>query len=175
MKLSVGQMISGFRVQRAGECRETGGNTFYLEHELTGAKVFWLDNGSENMVFSITFRTLPEDSTGVFHILEHSVLCGSNKYPMKEPFVELLKSSMNTFLNAMTYPERTVYPAASCNRHDFFNLLEVYWDAVFHPNITRQGFAQEGWHYELNGGKGVEKLIRNGIVLNEMTGYYSSF
>ncbi len=172
MKLSVGQMINGFRVQRAGECLETGGNTFYLEHVHTGAKVFWLDNGSENMVFSITFRTLPEDSTGVFHILEHSVLCGSKKYPMKEPFVELLKSSMNTFLNAMTFPDMTMYPVSSRNPRDLMNLTAVYLDAVFAPLVLsdRKRFCQEGWHIDRNEDGNPEY---RGVVFNEMKGAMS--
>ena len=172
MKFSTNQTISGFRVLRAGECREAGGNTVYLEHVHTGAKVFWLDNRAENMVFSITFRTLPEDSTGVFHILEHSVLCGSRKYQMKEPFVELLKSSMNTFLNAMTFPDMTMYPVASRNPRDLMNLTEVYLDAVFAPLVLsdRKRFCQEGWHIDRDEEGNPEY---RGVVFNEMKGAMS--
>ena len=172
MKYTEGQTISGFRVCRAGECREAGGNAIYMEHIRTGAKVFWLDNGAENMVFSITFRTLPEDSTGVFHILEHSVLCGSRKYPMKEPFVELLKSSMNTFLNAMTFPDMTMYPVSSRNPRDLMNLTAVYLDAVFAPLVLtdRKRFCQEGWHIDRDE---EGKPEYRGVVFNEMKGAMS--
>lgn len=172
MKYTENQIVSGFRVCRAAECRETGGNTFCMEHVKTGAKVFWLDNGAENMVFSITFRTLPEDSTGVFHILEHSVLCGSRKYPMKEPFVELLKTSMNTFLNAMTFPDMTMYPVSSRNPRDLMNLTEVYLDAVFAPLVIsdRKRFCQEGWHIDRDG---EGKAEYRGVVFNEMKGSLS--
>jgi len=172
MKYAEKQAVCGFRVLRAAESREAGGNTFLLEHERTGAKVFWLDNGAENMVFSITFRTLPEDSTGVFHILEHSVLCGSRKYPMKEPFVELLKSSMNTFLNAMTFPDMTMYPVSSRNPRDLMNLATVYLDAVFAPLVTedRKRFCQEGCHIDRDGDGNPEY---RGVVFNEMKGSMS--
>ena len=172
MEYTKGLRAHGFRVIRAGENREAGGNTVLLEHERTGAKVFWLDNGQENMVFSITFRTLPEDSTGVFHILEHSVLCGSGKYPMKEPFVELLKGSMNTFLNAMTFPDMTMYPVASRNPRDLMNLASVYMDAVFDPlSISdRKRFCQEGWHIDRNENGEAEY---RGVVYNEMKGSMS--
>ena len=143
-----------------------------LEHAQTGAQVFWADNGSENMVFSVTFRTLPEDDTGVFHILEHSVLCGSRKYPVKEPFVELLKSSMNTFLNAMTFPDMTMYPVSSRNPRDLLNLAGVYLDAVFAPLVIQdpKRFRQEGWHIDRNeDGAPVFK----GVVYNEMKGAMS--
>ena len=129
------QKQNGFIVLETRESDELRGRTVLLEHEKTGAQVFWVDNGAENMVFSVTFRTLPEDSTGVFHILEHSVLCGSEKYPVKEPFVELLKSSMNTFLNALTFQDMTMYPVASRNPRDLLNLVGVYLDAVFAPKV----------------------------------------
>ena len=148
MNYHVNQTVHGFRVHKAEQSRDPEGNAVLMEHVRTGARLFWLDNGAENMVFSIAFRTLPEDSTGVFHILEHSVLCGSEKYPMKEPFVELLKSSMNTFLNAMTFPDMTMYPVSSRNPRDLMNLTEVYLDAVFAPVSLkdRKRFCQEGWH-----------------------------
>ena len=144
-----------------------------LRHKKTGARVCLLSNDDENKVFYIGFRTPPEDSTGVAHINEHSVLCGSEKYPVKDPFVELAKGSLNTFLNAMTYPDKTIYPVASCNDKDFANLMDVYLDAVFHPNIykERKIFEQEGWHYEADEDG---NLIYNGVVYNEMKGAYSS-
>ncbi|MCR5283675.1 MAG: insulinase family protein [Lachnospiraceae bacterium] len=144
-----------------------------LRHKKTGARVCLLSNDDENKVFYIGFRTPPEDSTGVAHINEHSVLCGSEKYPVKDPFVELAKGSLNTFLNAMTYPDKTIYPIASCNDKDFANLMDVYLDAVFHPNIYKEKkiFEQEGWHYELDEDG---NLIYNGVVYNEMKGAYSS-
>ena len=144
-----------------------------LRHKKTGARVMLLQNDDANKVFYIGFRTPPEDSTGVAHINEHSVLCGSEKYPVKDPFVELAKGSLNTFLNAMTYPDKTVYPVASCNDKDFANLCDVYLDAVFHPNIYKEKkiFEQEGWHYEVDE---AGKLIYNGVVYNEMKGAYSS-
>ena len=143
-----------------------------MEHDQTGAGVFWVDNASENMVFSIAFRTLPEDSTGVFHILEHSVLCGSEHYPVKEPFVELLKSSMNTFLNAMTFSDMTMYPVSSRNPKDLMNLTQVYLDAVFSPKAVtdKKIFCQEGWHIEPDEGG---KYIFKGVVFNEMKGSMS--
>ena len=135
MTFEKGGKINGFTVKEIRESSELRGRTVLLEHDRTGAGLFWVDNGAENMVFSVTFRTLPEDSTGVFHILEHSVLCGSERYPVKEPFVELLKSSMNTFLNALTFQDMTMYPVASRNPKDLLNLAEVYLDAVFAPAI----------------------------------------
>ena len=121
------------------------------EHKKSGARVLCLKNQDENKVFSIAFRTPATDSTGVAHITEHSVLCGSEKFPLKDPFVELIKGSLNTFLNAMTYPDKTVYPVASTNDKDFQNLMDVYCDAVFHPNCIKNPhtFSQEGWHYTL--------------------------
>lgn len=123
-----------------------------FKHVKTGAQVISVSNKDENKVFGIVFRTPPNDSTGIPHILEHSVLCGSRKYPLKEPFVELLKGSLHTFLNAFTYPDRTCYPVASTNTKDFYNLVDVYLDAVFFPKCVEdvQTFQQEGWHYELN-------------------------
>ncbi len=149
-----------------------GVGTVY-EHLATGARIFTIKNDDINKVFMIGFRTTPKDSTGVPHIMEHSVLCGSGKFPIKDPFVELVKGSLNTFLNAMTYPDKTVYPVASCNEADFRNLMDVYLDAVLDPNIYRERkiFEQEGWHYELDD-KG--ELIYNGVVYNEMKGAFSS-
>ena len=145
-----------------------------LRHKKTGARVALLSNDDENKVFYIGFRTPPKDSTGVAHILEHSVLCGSQKFPLKDPFVELVKGSLNTFLNAMTYPDKTVYPLASCNDTDFQNLCNVYLDAVFHPNIYKEKkiFMQEGWHYEME--DEADELTLNGVVYNEMKGAFSS-
>lgn len=145
-----------------------------LKHKKTGARVALLLNDDENKVFYIGFRTPPTDSTGVAHILEHSVLCGSEHFPVKDPFIELAKGSLNTFLNAMTYPDKTVYPVASCNDKDFKNLVHVYLDAVFYPNIYREEkiFRQEGWHYELESPE--EELKINGVVYNEMKGAFSS-
>lgn len=145
-----------------------------LRHKKTGAKIALLSNDDENKVFYIGFRTPPTDSTGVAHIIEHSVLCGSDKYPVKDPFIELAKGSLNTFLNAITYPDKTVYPIASCNDKDFSNLMDVYLDAVFHPNIYKEKkiFMQEGWHYECESPE--DELTYNGVVYNEMKGAYSS-
>ncbi|MCR4923810.1 MAG: insulinase family protein [Lachnospiraceae bacterium] len=145
-----------------------------LRHKKSGARVFLLSNDDENKVFYIGFRTPPVDSTGLTHILEHSVLCGSKKYPLKDPFVELVKGSLNTFLNAMTYPDKTVYPVASCNDKDFKNLMNVYLDAVFYPNIYKEEkiFRQEGWHYDLRSKE--DELTINGVVYNEMKGAFSS-
>ena len=135
----------------------------------TGAKLMSLVNAEdENKVFGINYRTAPTDSTGIAHILEHSVLCGSEKYPVKEPFVELLKGSLKTFLNAFTYPDKTCYPVASQNLQDFHNLVDVYLDAVFHPRLTPEVLKQEGWHYEVDG----DRLTYKGVVFNEMKGAY---
>jgi Zn-dependent M16 (insulinase) family peptidase len=143
-----------------------------LYRHRTGAELLSLRSEDENKVFGITFKTPPSDSTGIAHILEHSVLCGSEKYPVKEPFVELLKGSLKTFLNAFTYPDRTCYPVASQNEQDFYNLVDVYLDAVFHPRLTPQVLQQEGWHYELENRD--DPLVYKGVVFNEMKGAYSS-
>jgi len=140
-------------------------------HEPTGARLLSLINKDENKVFGISFRTPPSQSNGVAHIIEHSVLCGSRKYPVKEPFVELIKGSLNTFLNAMTYPDKTCYPVASTNLKDFYNLIDVYLDAVFYPNLTEHTFMQEGWHYEID--PATKRLSYKGVVFNEMKGAYS--
>ncbi len=147
---------------------------YLVKHKKSGAKLMLLSNDDENKVFYIGFRTPPKDDTGLPHILEHSVLCGSKKFPAKDPFIELAKGSLNTFLNAMTYPDKTVYPVASCNDKDFQNLMHVYMDAVFYPNIYEKEeiFRQEGWHYDLEDIDG--ELKYNGVVYNEMKGAFSS-
>ncbi|WP_379152659.1 insulinase family protein [Paenibacillus sp. sgz5001063] len=172
--LKTGSIYSGFQVVREEFIREIESSVFTMEHQPSGAKLLFVQNQDDNKVFSVSFRTPPEDSTGVFHILEHSVLCGSDKYPVKEPFVELLKGSMKTFLNAFTFADKTMYPVASRNNKDFSNLMEVYLDSVFKPNIYRQQeiFEQEGWHYELQ--QEQDELIYKGVVYNEMKGSYSS-
>ena len=173
MQMKIGDTLHGFTVTRVREQEELGGRLVEMVYEKTGTELVWVDNGIENKLFSIAFKTLPEDSTGVFHILEHSVLCGSEKYPVREPFVELLKSSMNTFLNAMTFSDKTMYPISSRNARDYLNLTEVYLDAVFAPNILHDPniFYQEGWHIEQeeNG-----TLSYKGVVFNEMKGAMSS-
>ena len=170
--MQVGTRIYGFTVTRIRELPEMEGRLWEMTHDKTGAELCWLDRRDENKAFSIAFKTLPEDSTGVFHILEHSVLCGSDKYPVKEPFVELLKTSLQTFLNTMTYPDKTVYPVSSRNDKDFLNLMDIYLDAVFHPAIYHKPeiFRQEGWRYEGEG----EDLCYQGVVLNEMKGSFGS-
>ncbi len=162
----------GFELIKERRIEEIDTIARYFIHKKTGARLLSLSNKDENKVFGISFRTPPSNSTGVPHILEHSVLCGSRKYPVKEPFVELLKGSMSTFLNAFTYPDKTCYPVASQNVKDFYNLIDVYLDAVFYPRLTRYTFMQEGWHYEL---ESIDSpLSINGIVYNEMKGAYSS-
>ncbi|MBN1106016.1 MAG: insulinase family protein, partial [Deltaproteobacteria bacterium] len=165
-------VIHGFERLRAEEIPELGTSAQLFRHVKTGAELLSLMNDDENKVFGITFRTPPNDSTGLPHILEHSVLCGSRKYPVKEPFVELLKGSLKTFLNAMTYPDKTCYPVASQNVQDFYNLIDVYLDAVFYPRITPFVLRQEGWHLEAEGGG--QNLIYRGVVFSEMKGAYSS-
>lgn len=165
-------MAHGFVLKEERTIEEIAAVAYIYEHEKTGARVLSVVNDDENKVFGISFRTPPKDSTGVAHILEHSVLCGSRKYPLKEPFVELLKGSLQTFLNAMTFPDKTCYPVASQNVQDFYNLVDVYLDAVFYPRITPEIFAQEGWHYELEHPD--DPLVYKGVVFNEMKGVYSS-
>ncbi len=169
----IGESLHGFTVTRIRHSEELHGRLVELEYQKTKTPLVWIDNGCENKLFSITFKTLPENSTGVFHILEHSVLCGSAKYPVREPFVELLKSSMNTFLNAMTFADKTMYPVSSRNTRDFLNLTEVYLDAVFAPRILTDPniFCQEGWHIE-QAEDGT--LSYKGVVFNEMKGAMSS-
>ena len=166
--------IKEYELIEEREVSDLNSRGFILKHIKSGARLMLLSNDDENKVFAIGFRTPPADSTGVAHIIEHSVLCGSQKYPVKDPFIEMVKCSMATFINAMTYSDRTVYPAASCNAKDFFNLLSVYWDAVFHPLLTREAFSQEGWHYDFLD-KRRKKLTANGVVFNEMSGYYADF
>ena len=172
MELNVGSKIKGFTVTRIREDKEIAGRLVEMVHDHSGAGLAWVDNKDDNKLFSITFKTLPENSTGVFHILEHSVLCGSDKYPVKEPFVDLLKSSMNTFLNAMTFQDKTMYPISSRNEKDFLNLTSVYLDAVFAPAILKNPniFYQEGWHIEQSEDR---KLSYKGVVFNEMKGAVS--
>lgn len=168
------EKLSAYRVVEHKTIEEMQSEGIVLEHKKTKARLFLVSNDDENKVFCIGFRTPPDNDCGLPHILEHSVLCGSDKFPLKDPFVELVKGSLNTFLNAMTYPDKTVYPVASCNDKDFQNLMDVYMDAVLHPNIYKEEkiFRQEGWHYELES-KGAP-LIYNGVVYNEMKGAYSS-
>ena len=156
------------------DLKDINSKGYLLRHKKSGARISLIENDDENKVFYIGFRTPSLDSTGAAHILEHSVLCGSKKYPVKDPFVELVKSSLNTFLNAMTYPDKTIYPVASCNDKDFQNLVEVYMDAVFYPNIAehKEIFCQEGWHYEMEDINA--PLTINGVVYNEMKGAFSS-
>ena len=195
MELSPDQTLHGFTVRTREEVPEIDGVAYVLHHAKSGAKLLYLQNDDVNKAFSITFKTPPADDTGVFHILEHSVLCGSDKFPVKEPFVDLLKSSMQTFLNAMTFPDKTMYPVASTNEQDLLNLMDVYLDAVLHPAIyhKRAIFEQEGWHFELAGDAeadegdsvvgaevarveaedGSARLTLNGVVYNEMKGALS--
>lgn len=166
--------LSAYQVIKEKFVEEMNSQAMILEHKKSGARVFLMSNEDENKVFSIGFRTPPADSTGLPHILEHSVLEGSEKFPVKDPFVELVKGSLNTFLNAMTYPDKTVYPVASCNSKDFQNLMDVYLDGVLHPSIYREPkiFLQEGWHYEMQSPE--DDLTINGVVYNEMKGAFSS-
>ena len=166
--------LSAFTVIERRRITDLNSEGYILKHKKTGANITLLLNDDENKVFYIGFRTPPKDSTGVAHILEHSVLCGSKHFPVKDPFSELAKGSLNTFLNAMTYPDKTVYPVASCNDKDFRNLVHVYLDAVFYPNIYKEDkiFKQEGWHYEMENTE--DELTINGVVYNEMKGAFSS-
>lgn len=167
-------MYNNYKIIKEQELKDINSLGILLKHTKSGAKVLLLKNDDENKSFCIGFRTPPYDDTGLPHILEHSVLCGSRKFPVKEPFVELMKSSLNTFLNAMTFPDKTIYPVASCNDKDFRNLIDVYMDAVLYPNIhsKEEIFRQEGWHYELDAKDG--ELTYNGVVYNEMKGAFSS-
>jgi len=162
----------GFEEIRRTQIAEINSEARIYRHAKTGAELLSLINDDENKVFGITFRTPPADSTGIAHILEHCVLCGSQKFPVKDPFIRLAQGSLNTFLNAMTYPDKTTYPTASQNLQDFYNLIDVYLDAVLHPYISRDILEQEGWHYEINGRD--EPLMFKGVVFNEMKGAYSS-
>lgn len=166
--------LNAYEVLKEEELQDIHSKGWLLRHKKTGARVMLIENSDENKVFNIAFRTPPKNSTGVAHILEHSVLCGSREFPLKDPFVELVKGSLNTFLNAMTYPDKTCYPIASCNDRDFQNLMHVYLDAVFYPNIYKKEeiFRQEGWNYHLEKKEGPLKY--NGVVYNEMKGAFSS-
>lgn len=165
--------IHNFTVQSVTELPEVPGRLWRMNYTKNGADLVWLERDDENKTFAIAFKTVPEDDTGVAHIMEHSVLCGSRKYPVKEPFVDLLKSSLATFLNAMTYPDKTVYPVSSRNNADFLNLVDVYMDAVLHPLSieNRMALDQEGWHYEFDDHG---KLVMNGVVYSEMKGVFSN-
>lgn len=172
--MNINDVVSGFKLLRKSHIKEVSSEAYVFEHEKSGARLFFLENDDDNKVFSISFRTPPVDDTGVAHIVEHSVLCGSRKYPLKEPFVELVKGSLNTFLNAMTYPDKTMYPVASRNAKDFQNLMDVYLDAVFYPVMRQnpQVLMQEGWHYEIESPE--EPLRYSGVVYNEMKGALSA-
>jgi Zn-dependent M16 (insulinase) family peptidase len=174
MELIINQSYHGFRLLEERKIEEINSIGRLFVHEKTGAQLVHLENDDDNKVFSITFRTPPLDSTGLTHILEHSVLCGSRKFPTKEPFVELAKGSLNTFLNALTFPDKTMYPIASKNKKDFFNLMDVYLDAVFYPNVYKfpDILMQEGWHYEI--AQKDAEIIYKGVVYNEMKGVFSS-
>lgn len=174
MNFQINKEYHGFKLVENDKVNEINSEARVFIHTKTGAKLLNLQNDDNNKVFAIGFRTPPEDSTGVPHILEHSVLCGSRKFPIKDPFVELAKGSLNTFLNAMTFSDKTLYPIASQNDKDFFNLMDVYLDAVFHPNIYEypEILAQEGWHYELENKE--DEITYKGVVYNEMKGAFSS-
>ncbi len=174
MHFEINEKYHGFRLIEESFVKEVNSVVRLFLHEKSGARLFYMDNEDENKVFSITFRTPPKDSTGLPHILEHSVLCGSRKFPVKEPFVELVKGSLNTFLNAFTFGDKTMYPIASRNEKDFRNLMDVYLDSVFYPNIYKHPeiLKQEGWHYELE--DVARELTYKGVVYNEMKGAFSS-
>ena len=174
-ELAAGTSHAGFTVERAEPLPEISGCAYVMRHDATGARVMWLACPDNNKAFAIAFKTPPANDTGVFHILEHSVLCGSDRFPVKEPFVHLLKSSMQTFLNALTFPDKTMYPVASTNDRDLENLMDIYLDAVLHPAIYRRRriFEQEGWHYELDAQAADAPLALNGVVYNEMKGALS--
>jgi Zn-dependent M16 (insulinase) family peptidase len=174
MDLIINRAVHGFNVDRSVFVKELNSQAYELHHVQSGAKVLYIQNDDDNKVFSISFRTTPDNSTGVPHICEHSTLCGSRKFPLKEPFVELVKGSLNTFLNAMTFPDKTMYPVASRNAVDFKNLMDVYLDAVFFPNMLndKEVLMQEGWHYDMPSADA--PLQYSGVVYNEMKGVYSS-
>jgi presequence protease len=172
MSFETDQTYFGFKLLKKEYLKELKTPALFFKHEGNGAEVLAMENDDDNKVFSISFRTPPENDRGVAHILEHSVLCGSKKYPLKEPFIELIKGSLQTFLNAMTFPDKTMYPLASRNHKDFRNLMCVYLDAVFYPHITEETFMQEGWHYELESPD--QEMIYKGVVFNEMKGVFSS-
>ena len=173
MKLEQDKVYSNFLLKKIKNVHEINSISYEFEHIKSGAKLLYIKNDDNNKVFSISFRTPPVDNTGSAHILEHSVLCGSKKYPLKEPFVELIKSSLNTFLNAMTFSDKTMYPIASTNEADFRNLMDVYLDAVFNPLIyeKKEILEQEGWHYHIENKD--DEIKYNGVVYNEMKGAFS--
>ena len=177
-ELNKSDIISGsnarYDIVLEEELKDLNSAGIILRHKKSGARVVVISNDDNNKVFSIGFKTPPFNDTGMQHIIEHSTLCGSRKYPVKDPFVELCKGSLNTFLNAMTYPDKTVYPVASCNDTDFKNIMDVYMDAVFYPAMYEKPeiFMQEGWHYELDNAD--DDIKYNGVVFNEMKGVYSS-
>ena len=173
-ELKVGDSLHGFTVKSITELPDVQGRLVRMSYEKNGADLVWLDREDDNKTFAIGFRTFPADDTGVPHIIEHSVLCGSEKYPVKEPFVDLLKSSFQTFLNAWTSSDSTMYPVCSRDDKDFRNLIDVYMDAVFHPLSVKSpmAFKQEGWHYELDKPDG--ELKRNGVVYSEMKGAFAN-
>ena len=166
------ETLHGFTLQETIPVDEINARLNIYSHIASGAELIHIERDDTNMSFAISFKTIPEDSTGVFHILEHSVLCGSDKFPLKEPFVDLLKGSLKTYLNAMTYNDKTIYPVASRNSKDFYNLVDVYMDAVFNPRAVKDKriFMQEGHRYEIND----DTLSINGVVYNEMKGAYAS-
>ena len=168
------EQLQAYTILEKKEIKELNSVGYIMKHNQTGARIVLMENDDNNKVFCVGFRTPPKDSTGVAHIIEPSVLCGSDKFPVKDPFIELAKGSLNTFLNAMTFPDKTIYPVASCNEKDFQNLMDVYMDAVFHPNIYQEEkiFRQEGWHYEMESME--DELTINGVVYNEMKGAFSS-
>ena len=172
MIFEMAKSYSGFKLSQQQSISELNSLALLFTHLKTGAEVLVVENDDDNKVFSVTFKTPPSNDRGVAHILEHSVLCGSRKYPAKEPFLELLKGSLQTFLNAMTFPDKTMYPVASRNKKDFFNLMDVYLDAVFYPNITEETFMQEGWHHELEHPE--KNITYKGVVFNEMKGVFSN-
>ena len=172
--MNLHEIKSGFQLNAVRHIEDQQGDLYEFEHVKTGAQLVWMKRADENKTFCIGFKTIPENDTGVFHICEHSVLNGSRKYPVREPFVDLLNGSMQTFLNAMTYPDKTIYPVSSRNPKDFLNLMDVYLDAVFHPAIYTNPniFYQEGWHYEIH--KEDEIPTYKGVVFNEMKGAFAS-
>ncbi len=172
--MELGQILHGFKITEIRALDELSATLYTMSHEKSGAELLFIKRPDSNMTFAISFKTIPENDTGVFHILEHSVLCGSEKFPIKEPFVDLLKSSLKTYLNAMTFPDKTVYPVSSRSERDLLGLIDVYMDAVLHPNALKRPeiFYQEGWHHEMH--EGENKMSYKGVVFNEMKGAYSS-
>ncbi|OQY39157.1 MAG: peptidase M16, partial [Candidatus Cloacimonetes bacterium 4572_65] len=167
-----GEVYQNFKLQWVETVKDINSECYFFKHEKNGAELLYIKNSDINKVFTIGFKTLPEDSCGTPHILEHSVLNGSRKYPVKEPFMELVKGSLKTFLNAFTASDKTMYPFASTNQKDFMNLMDVYLDAVFYPRIynTEEIFLQEGWHHEIFNKE--DDIIYNGVVYNEMKGAF---